>query len=114
MICMLELGQLEKEHAEFDKRKSRVIVVSLENQEDAKATQADFPHLVVVADTEKKLSTALGVIHAGQAPDGGDTTMPTSILVDGNGLVRWVMRPDNMFVRHTPAHVLADIDAHVK
>ena|SRR2546426_61841 len=118
---MIELGQLEGQHAEFDKRKTRVVVASLEDQETAKATQADFPHLVVVADkatlgqsTEPRLADALAVIHARSAPDGSDTAAPTTILVDGAGTVRWIARPDRFLTRLSPAEVLAAVDEHMR
>src|SRR5438552_17803444 len=107
---MIELGQLEAAHAEFDKRKTRVVVVSLEDQETAKTTQAKFPHLVVVADADRKLAEALDVIHRQSAPDGGDTTAPTTILVDGKGTVRWTFRPERFLGRLTPEQVLAAVD----
>lgn len=107
---MIELGQLEKAHAEFEKRKTRVVVISLEDHQDAQRTQADFPHLLVVADTNRKLSEALEVIHDQSAPDGKDTTAPTTFLVDGAGVVRWNFRPERFLVRLTPAEVLAAID----
>jgi len=56
---MIELGKLEGQWQEFEKRKVRVVVISVEDQEAAKATQADFPHLVVVSDSERKLSNAV-------------------------------------------------------
>jgi peroxiredoxin len=107
---MAELGQLEAHQQEFDKRKVQIVVVSLENQEDAKATRADFPHLRVVADAERKLAEALSVLHPNSGKDGGDTTAPTTILVDGRGTVRWVFRPDRVLTRLSPAEVLAAID----
>jgi len=107
---MIELGELEKEHAEFDKRKTRVVVISLEDQETAKKTQAEFPHLVVVADADHKLGDAVDVVHPQSAPDGKDAAAPTTILVDGSGMVRWTFRPDRFFTRLTPAEVLAAVD----
>src|SRR5882724_1990386 len=80
-MCMLELGQLESHWQEFEKRKVRVLVVSVEDQEKAKTTQADFPHLVVVSDSERKLADAVAVIHPRSAPDGGDTAAPTTSFV---------------------------------
>ena len=109
---MIELGQLEREHAEFAKRKTRVVVVSLEDQETARATQAEFPHLVVVADSEHKLANALDVIHRRSGPDDGDTSAPTTFLIDGSGTVRWMFRPQRFLVRLTPAEVLAAVDEH--
>jgi peroxiredoxin len=110
---MIELGELEAKHEEFAKRKTRVVVVSMEDQETAQLTQKDFPHLVVVADADRKLASALEVVHANSAPEGGDTAAPTTVIVDGNGVVRWVFRPDRIFRRLSPAEVLEKLDEHV-
>jgi peroxiredoxin len=107
---MIELGQLEAHWQEFEKRKVRVVVVSVEDEEAARATKADFPHLVVVSDAGRKLSEAVDVLHRQSAPDGGDTAAPTTILLDSNGTVRWTFRPDRVFYRLSPAEVLAAID----
>jgi peroxiredoxin len=107
---MLELGQLEEHWREFEKRNVRVVVVSLEGQEAAEATQADFPHLVVVSDAERKLAEAVAVIHPRSAPDGGDTAAPTTLLIDGSGTVRWTFRPDRVLTRLSPSQVLAAVD----
>jgi peroxiredoxin len=107
---MIELGQLESQWQVFDKRKIQVVVISIEDQEDAKATQADFPHLVVVSDAQRQLSDAVEIIHPHSAPNGGDTAAPTTLLIDGGGTVRWVFRPDRVFTRLSPAQLLAMID----
>ena len=103
---MVELGQLEKSHQEFEQRKARVIVVSIEDQETAKLTQADFSHLVVVADKDRHLAEALDMIHPGSDPNGGDTAAPTTLIVDGGGMVRWTFRPDRFIRRLSPDEVL--------
>ena len=110
---MIELGQLEAAHEEFAKRNARVVVVSLEDQEKAKATQAEFPHLVVVADAGRGLADALQVIQEKSAPDGGDTAAPTTIILDSNGTVRWTHRPERFLTRLSPDEVLAALDEHV-
>ncbi len=107
---MIELGELEAKHEEFAKRKTRVVVASIEDQETAKKTQADFPHLVVVADADRKLIEALAVLHPGTHPDGSDTAAPTTFLIDGKGTVRWIYRADRFLVRLSPAEVLAAVD----
>src|SRR5438094_144795 len=110
---MVELGQLETEHQEFEKRKARVIVASLEDQETAKETQAAFPHLVVVADKDRTLAEAVDVVHHGTGPEGSDTAAPTTIIVDGRGIVRWTFRPDRFLTRLSPAQVLAALDEQI-
>jgi peroxiredoxin len=107
---MTELGQLEAHWQEFEKRNVRVVVISVEGPENAAATQADFPHLVVVSDAGRALADAVKVIHPRSAPDGGDTAAPTTILTDGGGTVRWTFRPDRVFTRISPSELLAVID----
>ena len=107
---MVELGQLEAHWQEFERRKVQVVVVSVEDREQAKATQADFPHLVIVSDAGRDLAESLAVIHRGSAPGGGDSAAPTTILVDGGGTVRWVFRPARVFTRLSPAQLLAAVD----
>ena len=111
---MIELGQLEKAHSEFERRNVRVIVSSIEKVSDASQTQTQFPHLVVLSDATRNLSTAIKIMHAGSAADGGDTSAPTTLVVDGTGVVRWVHRPDNVIVRLSPEQVLAAVDKATK
>lgn len=107
---MIELGQLEAAHPEFEKRQARVIAVSLEDVEAARQTQADFPHLTILADADRKLADALDVIHHNSAPGGGDTTAPTTLIVDRQGIVRWTFRPDRFLERLSPGDVLAALE----
>jgi peroxiredoxin len=107
---MVELGELESHWQEFDKRKVRVVVVSIEDQETAKATQTDFPHLTVVSDEQHKLAEAVQAIHKHSNPHGGDTAAPTTILIDGKGKVHWTFRPVRVFDRLSPSQFLAAID----
>src|SRR5436190_9536610 len=100
---MIELGQLEKHWREFDSRKVQIVAVSIEDREAAEATQADFPHLVIVSDADRQLSGAATVIHEKSAPDGGDTASPSTLLVDGDGIVRWIFRPSRVFNRLSPS-----------
>jgi peroxiredoxin len=111
---MIELGQLERHHEEFARRNTRVIVVSVEGLDDAKKTQADFPHLVVLSDQKRGLSEAVGLIHPQSAPDGSDTDAPTTILIDRQGTVRWLYRSPEVITRLSPEEVLQAIDQHLR
>jgi peroxiredoxin len=111
---MTELGELEAHHAEFDQRDVRIIAASLEGTEDAKKTQADFPHLTIVADRERGLANVARVIHPHSAPDHqGDTSAPTTVLIDGSGKVHWVFRPERVLVRLSPHELLAAVDQYL-
>lgn len=107
---MIELVELEKRWKDFADRKVKVVAVSLEGEEDASATQADFPHLEIIADEGRSLSEAVAVIHKDSKSGGGDTSAPTTLLIAGDGRVRWVYRPDRVTTRLTPAELLAAID----
>jgi peroxiredoxin len=110
---MKELGELEAHHGDFDQRNTKVLAISMDGPEDAKATQKKFPHLTVLADPDRSLGDAFQVIHPHYAPDGGDTFAPTTILIDGDGRVRWIFRADRFIARLSPAEVLTGLDEHV-
>ena len=107
---MIELGQLERKHEDFEKRNTRVIVVSVEGTDDAKKTKEQFPHLDVLADEGHGLSDAAGLIHPHAGPGGADIDMPTTILVDRKGDVRWLYRSDSVTSRLSPDEVLPGVD----
>lgn len=111
---MIELVQLERRYEDFPKRNARVIVVSVEGLDDARKTQADFPHLTVLSDEALGLSEAAGLIHRHAAPDGSDTDVPTTILVDRRGTVRWLYRSPSVIARLSPDEVLRAIDQNIR
>jgi peroxiredoxin len=111
---MVELGQLEKHAADFEMRNVRVVVASMDDVESSKLTQTDFPHLTVVADPEQRLAAAFEVLDTrAQSRDGRTANAPTTFLVDGNGQVRWVFRPDRIMERLSPAELLAAVDRYL-
>jgi peroxiredoxin len=111
---MIELGQLEKHHAEFEKRGVRIAAISNDDQATASQTQADFPHLMIVSDSDQNLAQAAQVIHAKAGQHGEDTNAPTTVLVDGTGDVRWLFRANRFIVRQTPQQLLAAIDENLE
>jgi alkyl hydroperoxide reductase subunit AhpC len=107
---MIELVQLERRHDEFPKRNTRVLVASVEGLEDARKTQDEYPHLIVLADRDGTLSQTAGLIHPHAGPDGRDADAPTTILVDSQGIVRWLYRSSAVIERLSPDDVLQAID----
>jgi peroxiredoxin len=110
---MFELVELERRHEDFARRQARVIVVSMEGFEDARRTQADFPHLVVLADEGRSLSDTAGLVHAKAAPDGRDADAPTTILIDRAGTVRCIYRSPSVIARLSPDEVLQAVDQYL-
>ena len=111
---MIELVQLERRHDEFPKRNTRIVVASVEGFDDARKTQADFPHLLVLADHEGTLSEAGGLIHPHAGPDGADVDAPTTVLVDRTGTVRWLYRSPGVISRLSPDELLGEIDRNFR
>lgn len=107
---MVELGELEKRHADFDKRNVRIYAVSNDDVELSKKTQEKFPHLKIASDADLKMAAALHVIHKDAGHDGKDTNAATTILTDGAGKVRWFFRADRFMERISPDALLAAID----
>lgn len=90
-----------------------MIVVSVEGLDKARQTQANFPHLLVLADQQRSLSEAAGLLHRHAAPDGSDAAAPTTILVNRQGTVRWLFRPPQIITRLSPDEVLQAVDLHM-
>jgi peroxiredoxin len=107
---MVELGELESHYRQFAERHVRVMTVSNDGLDEARKTQAQFPHLVVVSDAQQNMAKALQVIHAGAGRDGQDTNAPTTFLIDGRGQVRWFFRPERFIVRLSADELLKAID----
>ena len=110
---MIELGQLERRHEDFARRNTQVIASSVEGTEDAKKTQAELGHLSVLADQGRGLTNAAAVLHAHAGPDGSDVDLPITILVDRQGVVRWLFQPSMATERLSPDEVLQALDQHL-
>jgi peroxiredoxin len=111
---VIELGQLEGRHEDFARRQTRVLAISMEGVEAARQTQAEYRHLLVLADQGRGLSEAAGLVHPRAAPDGSDADAPTTILVDRHGSVRWLYRSPVVIARLSPDEVLQAVDTHLR
>jgi len=90
---MVELGQLEKRHADFEQKNTRIVAASVNGPKASQQTQAELPHLTILSDHDRKLVNALGAVHPHGFSDGSDAAAATTILVDAKGTVRWLYRP---------------------
>jgi peroxiredoxin len=110
---MIELGELEKQYPELQKRDVHLVAISQDDLTTSKETQAQFPHLFIAADPAGNMAKALDVVDPGHGHEGEDTNFPTTILVDGSGTVRWVFRPDRFLTRLSPQELLVAIDENL-
>jgi peroxiredoxin len=110
---MVELGELAAHHADFERRNVQMVVASLEGPEDAQQIKNQWENFIVIADKDRGLASQAQVIHKRSGHGGGDTTAPTTILIDRHGIVRWLFRPDRFLERLSPEEVLEAVDKHL-
>ena len=104
---MIGLGELEQRATDFADHNIRVFAISIDRAEDAAWVGEQCPSLTVIPDPESQLIDAFDVKHPHSSPTGDDTAAPTTILIDQEGLVRWVHRPADLFTRY-PTHELLE------
>ena len=91
-VCTTELGLAAKMKAEFDKRKTKMIAVSVDDVkshtgwigdiEDTQKTTMNFP---IIGDSERKVANLYGMIH----PEANDTlTVRSVFFIDPKKKVR--------------------------
>lgn len=110
---MVGLGELERAHDAFAQRNTRIVAVSVEPVDEARKTQETYPHLVVLADPDRNLTTAAALVHPHEGPNGSDIAVPATILVDRNGTVAWMGQPGNLSERPSAAELLTAVDQHL-
>jgi len=63
----------------------------------------------ILSDPDFRLIDAYGLRHR-EAHDGHDIALSASVLVDGNGIVRWTYVTSNVRFRPTASDVLTAVD----
>jgi peroxiredoxin len=64
-----------------------------------------------LADPEGVLLDGLGIRHQGGRNDGADIAFPTAVLVDTDGVVRWIFHSDTYRERARAKEIFAAIAA---
>ncbi len=67
--------------------------------------------ITFLADTGAVLLDRLGILHRDAPNDWGDIAFPTSVLVDEEGVVRWIYASDTYRQRARPEDVFEAIRA---
>ena len=109
---MIELGEFERESQRFADLGVTVICVSLDDLEIAAEVQRRFPSLLAVSDHRREITTGLDLLMRSPTGIGGEVVAPTTLLVDAQGTVRWLYRPENIIERLSTQEVLARVTEH--
>jgi peroxiredoxin len=108
--CRVELVQLDRERAEFDRRGVGIAGVSFDPPADLREFRAkEKLSIGLLSDESEALAKTLGIVHLNVVP-GKDAYYPTKVLIDASGKVLWAFAEDDLRVREGPAAVLAAID----
>ena len=122
---MTELGELRKSYGAIRERGVELVAVSVDPPEVSERLRQRLGFDIrFLSDPGGLLLDSLGLRHEGgrppafiapaapgAPPPGPDIFLPATFLVDGDGVVRWVYRPDTYRMRATPDEVVAAIDA---
>jgi peroxiredoxin len=120
-FCMAQVGELAAQYEELVRRGVSVVLISPQphGHTRALARKFDLPFHFLV-DVDNRAAEALGIVARGGLPLGlelfgyeTDTVLPTVILTDAEGVVRWVDETDNYRVRPEPETFLRVLDARL-
>ena len=107
-LCNVQVRELAEGYREIEAFGSRVVLVSPQPaSESAKmAGKFDAP-MTFLVDNDNAAAHILGIQHPGGAPIGiapeAESVLPTAIVLDGDGAVRFAHETDNYRFRPDPA-----------
>jgi peroxiredoxin Q/BCP len=107
--CMSELGEIVKHNKELMAIDVEVLGVSADPPENALVAQdllkAPFP---ILSDSKHQIMAIYGTDSpTDKGPDGEPINIPTLILVDKTGTIRWIHQASDIRVRPSISEVLA-------
>jgi peroxiredoxin len=109
---MMELGEFTKHYKELQNAGVEILAISTDGMDEARWTKekvgTPFP---VLSDAKRQVLESYGTrsLSSYPSPDGGPYNHATLILVDKNGIIRWIYRNSDYRVRASVADDLAHI-----
>ena len=107
-LCSVQVKELAADYREIEAKGAKVVLVSPQPAKDSRnmASRFDAP-MTFLVDEDNAAARALGLQHPGGAPLGvvaeGETVLPTAVVLDAGGIVRFAHETDNYRVRPDPA-----------
>lgn len=117
-LCMAQIGEVARRYQEISSRGAVMWLISGQSQKEterlARIRDVGFVHL---RDEGLRVARQLGLYHPGATPMGvgalgfdDDAYLPTVVVIDAGGVVRWAQTTDNYRVRPEPETFLAVLD----
>ena len=109
---MAELQGLGAELSEAEKAGVEIVAVSPDpNEQSHKMAEGLHLGYRFLADRDLAVSRRYGLVHPRGGPNGEDVPRPATLVLDRDGLVRWVSVSRNFQVRPDPGDVLRAVRA---
>lgn len=117
-FCMAQIREIATQYQEIEKRGARLILISPQNEKHTRKLAEKFRiPAVFLIDKELKAARQLGIFQENGTPSGmemlgyeHDTVMPTLIVTDKEGVIRFADLPGNYRVRPEPETFLRILD----
>ncbi len=104
----MELGQLQQYYDAIRKYGVQIYAVSVDSPEVNRALRERVgAGYTFLSDPDRTVLGQLNIRHHTPNPTGKDIAIPTQILVDKAGIVRWIYQPSNYRIRARPETILA-------
>ena len=109
---MSELQGLGAKLSEAERAGVEIVAVSPDpNERSHKMAEGLHLGFRFVADRDLAVATRYGLIHRRGGPSGEDVPRPATVVLDRDGVVRWLSLSDNFQVRPDPGDVLRAVRA---
>ncbi len=108
----------EELRPEFDRRGVQIVTISTDKPEEIKAQRAKHGlQAIMLSDRDLAVTDKFGLRnrgrHSGIPGAAPALPVPTSILVDGDGVVVWLDQSENYQRRSDPDYVLGALREHL-
>ncbi len=100
-MCIVELAQLQRRASDFEEAGVEVLPVSADRPEESEKVRRKLgTEFRFLCDVEARAAERVGLLHLkGHPSEKRDIATPGVILVDADGIVRWVFKPRNYRMR---------------
>ena len=107
----MELGQLQQYYDAIRNYGVQIYAVSVDSPEANRALRERVgAGYTFLSDPDATVLGQLNIRHHTPNPTGKDIAVPTQILVDKTGTVRWIYQTSNYRIRARPETILAVLD----
>lgn len=96
-------------------RNTRILAISVDAPEESQALSERFGvDLVFLSDRDRKVIDAYNVRHDRAITTHGfdSIAIPTNLLIDREGIIRWIWQSPNYRVRLPEDEIVAAVEAH--